>query len=117
MLKRGEADIAYSIRGALAEELRRTPRLALKPTSGAFTEWVLFIDQWDPKSPWSDRRVRLAANYAIDRQGMNQAEYLGLSKVTYLQDEHRPCLQRSAISPCATAGRAPAPRSGRATLP
>ena len=29
MLKRGEADIAYSIRGALAEELRRTPGLTL----------------------------------------------------------------------------------------
>jgi len=82
MLKRGEADIAYSIRGELAEEIRRTPGLALKPTGGAFTEWVVFIDQWDPKSPWADRRVRLAANHAIDRQAINQAEYLGLSRVT-----------------------------------
>ena len=31
MLKRGEADIAYSIRGALAEDLQRTPGLTLKP--------------------------------------------------------------------------------------
>src|SRR5437667_5877503 len=31
MLKRGEADIVYSIRGALAEELQRTPGLTLKP--------------------------------------------------------------------------------------
>src|SRR5207248_5449417 len=30
-LKRGEVDIAYSIRGELAEELRRTPGLSLKP--------------------------------------------------------------------------------------
>ena len=30
-LKRGEVDIAYSIRSELAEELRRTPDLALKP--------------------------------------------------------------------------------------
>ncbi len=82
MLKRGETDIAYSIRGELAEEIRRTPGLALKPTGGAFTEWVVFIDQWDPKSPWADRRMRLAANHAIDRQAINQAEYLGLSKVT-----------------------------------
>jgi peptide/nickel transport system substrate-binding protein len=82
MLKRNEADIAYSIRGALAEEITRTPGLALKPTSGAFTEWIMFIDQWDPKSPWADRRVRLAANLAIDRQTLNQAEYLGLAKVT-----------------------------------
>jgi peptide/nickel transport system substrate-binding protein len=32
MLKRGEADIAYSIRGPLAEELRRTSGLTLMPT-------------------------------------------------------------------------------------
>src|SRR5438477_1129857 len=31
-LKRGEVDIVYSIRGELAEELKRTPGLSLKPT-------------------------------------------------------------------------------------
>jgi peptide/nickel transport system substrate-binding protein len=82
MLKRNEADLAYSIRGALAEEIRRTPGLTLKSTGGAFTEWITFLDQWDPKSPWADRRVRLAANYAIDRKSLNDAEYLGLSKIT-----------------------------------
>ena len=34
-LKRGEVDIAYSIRGELAEELQQTPGLALKPTVGS----------------------------------------------------------------------------------
>jgi peptide/nickel transport system substrate-binding protein len=82
MLKRGEADVAYSIRGALAEEIRKTPGLTLKATGGAFTEWITIIDQWDPKSPWADRRVRQAANLAIDRQAINNAEYLGMAKVT-----------------------------------
>jgi len=82
MLKRGEADVAYSIRGALAEEIRKTPGLTLKATGGAFTEWITIIDQWDPKSPWADRRVRQAANLAIDRQAINDAEYLGMAKVT-----------------------------------
>jgi peptide/nickel transport system substrate-binding protein len=54
MLKRGEADVAYSIRGPLAEELRRTPGLTLEPTHIPFTQWMQFTaDQWDPKSPWS----------------------------------------------------------------
>src|SRR5881296_3292004 len=60
MLKRGEADIVYSIRGALAEELQRTPGLTLKPTIPPATFWLVFVDQWDAKSPWHDRRVRLA---------------------------------------------------------
>ena len=82
-LKRGEVDIAYSITGPLAEELKRTPGLTLVPTYFTFTTWLFFPEQWDPKSPWHDRRVRLAANLAIDRAGINSAVYLGLSKLTH----------------------------------
>jgi len=82
MLKRGEADIAYSIRSALAEELQRTPGLTLKPTSPTFTEWLVFTEQWEPKSPWADRRVRLAVNLAVDRKSISDAEYLGFAKIS-----------------------------------
>ncbi len=82
MLKRGEIDIAYQLRGPLGEEIRRTPGLTLKPTLPTFTEWVTFTEQWDPKSPWADRRVRLAANLAIDRKALNDSEYLGLAKIS-----------------------------------
>jgi len=61
-LKRGEVDVAYVIRGALAEELRRTPGLTLKHAALNATFWINFLDQWDPKSPWHDRRMRLAAS-------------------------------------------------------
>jgi peptide/nickel transport system substrate-binding protein len=81
-LKRGEADIAYNMRGALAEDLRRTPGLTLRPVLGQVTNWVYFPEQWDAKSPWHDRRVRLAANHALDREAMNQAENLGFARVT-----------------------------------
>ena len=82
MLKRGEADIVYSVRGALAEELQRTPGLTLKPTILHSAQWVTFTEQWDPKSPWADKRVRLAANLALDRKTINQAETLGFSRIT-----------------------------------
>src|SRR2546430_1953365 len=57
-LTRGEVDIAYSITGALAEELTRTPGLSLQPTHFTFTTWLVFTEMWDPKSPWHDRRGR-----------------------------------------------------------
>ena len=82
-LKRGEIDVSYWMTASLGEELRRTPGLTLKPAIANNTYWVYFVDQWDPKSPWHDRRVRLAANHAIDRQGINQAETLGSSRMTY----------------------------------
>jgi peptide/nickel transport system substrate-binding protein len=82
MLKRGEVDIAYGLAGEIGEEVRRTPGLTLRPTPFVSTHWLVFVDQWDPKSPWHDRRVRLAANHAVDRQAVNQAENLGFSKIT-----------------------------------
>jgi peptide/nickel transport system substrate-binding protein len=77
MLKRGETDIAFSLRGPHGEEVKRTPGLNLKVTYPTFTQWLVFTQQWDPKSPWADRRVRLAANLAIDRKSLSDAEYLG----------------------------------------
>ena len=81
-LKRGEVDIAYAFRGPLAEELKRSPGLTLKPVQPTFTEWLVFTEQFDPKSPWHDRRVRLAANLAIDRKAINDADYLGFGRVS-----------------------------------
>jgi peptide/nickel transport system substrate-binding protein len=81
-LKRGEVDIVYSIRGELAEELRRTPGLTLKPVYPPGPAWLAFADQWDPQSPWHDERVRKAASLALDRKNINQALTLGYSKLT-----------------------------------
>jgi peptide/nickel transport system substrate-binding protein len=83
MLKRGEVDIAYSLRGPLGQEVRRTPGLTLGSTLTAATSWIDFTtEQWDPNSPWHDRRVRLAASLAIDRKTVSQAETLGFSRAS-----------------------------------
>jgi peptide/nickel transport system substrate-binding protein len=80
MLKRGEVDIAYLLEGPQAQEVKRDPNLKLAFSGGIAIFYLDFLDQWDPKSPWHDRRVRVAANYAIDRQALSEAETLGASK-------------------------------------
>jgi len=80
-LKRGEADVVYLISGELAEEVKRTPGLSIKAVFPS-NHWLILSDQWDPKSPWHDKRVRLAANLALDRKTLNEAATLGFSKIT-----------------------------------
>ena len=81
-LKSGDVDIVYLLSGPTAEEIKRSPNLKL---AAARPPGVVFLDlpeQWDPKSPWHDKRVRLAASYALDRQALNRAETLGMSRPT-----------------------------------
>jgi peptide/nickel transport system substrate-binding protein len=82
MLKRGEVDLAYLLDAPMAEDVKRDPALKLAFSGGIATYYLDFLDMWDPKSPWADRRVRLAAAYAIDRKGLSQAETLGASPPT-----------------------------------
>jgi peptide/nickel transport system substrate-binding protein len=81
-LKRGEIDIAYSVRGELAGELLHSSGLSLKPVVVQGTFCVYFAEQWDAKSPWHDQRVRQAAGFAIDRKTINEALTMGYSHVT-----------------------------------
>ncbi len=82
MLKKQEADVAYALYSALGEEVQRDKTLKLEPVLIPGTEWGTFIDMYDPKSPWADKRIRLAANHAINRQAINDAETLGYSRLS-----------------------------------
>jgi peptide/nickel transport system substrate-binding protein len=74
MLKRGEVDIAYNMSGSLGDEVKNDPNLSFEFSGGMAVWWIEFFDQWDPESPFHDRRVRLAVNYAMDRQAISCAE-------------------------------------------
>jgi peptide/nickel transport system substrate-binding protein len=82
MLKTGEADIGYLMVGLEAATITADPKLRLAKVIAPATWWMEYPEQWNPKSPWSDRRVRLAAALAVDKQGLNEAERLGFSRLT-----------------------------------
>jgi peptide/nickel transport system substrate-binding protein len=81
-VKTGEVDLAYLFGGAIAEDLKRTPGVKVVAPIVYGVYWLDFLDQWDPKSPWHDRRVRQAASLALDRNAINQAEMIGLGRIT-----------------------------------
>ena len=77
MLKKGEADMAFLLDGPDAETVTRDSRLTLAATRHASAMWIEFAEQWDPRSPWHDRRVRLAVNHALDRKAISETACLG----------------------------------------
>ena len=81
-VKTGEVDVAYLFTGPVAQDLKRSPGITIKAPLLYGMYWLDFLDQWDPKSPWHDKRVRQAASIAIDRNAINEAEMLGLGKPT-----------------------------------
>jgi peptide/nickel transport system substrate-binding protein len=81
-VRTGEVDLAYLFGGAIAGELRRAPGVKVVAPLVYGIYWLDFLDQWDPKSPWRDQRVRLAASLSIDRKALNDAEMLGLGRLT-----------------------------------
>jgi len=68
MVKRGEVDIATLMTDVFYEDVKKDPGLRLLTPLSPVRFIVYPAAQWDPKSPWSDVRVRQAASLAIDRK-------------------------------------------------
>ena len=81
MLKTRELDMT-SLPPDEAAAVKSDPTLRLVPATTAVTAWLEFLGQCDPASPWHDRRVRLAANLAIDKQAINDMAGLGFDRPT-----------------------------------
>jgi peptide/nickel transport system substrate-binding protein len=80
MLKTGEADLATFMIGDEGAAVKGDPKLRLGVIFAPVTWWMEFPEQWDSTSPWHDRRVRLAANLAVDKQAIIDVERLGLGR-------------------------------------
>src|SRR3989441_8478673 len=70
------------VKAVEAATIKADPKLRLVKVIPPAAWWLDFPEQWNPKSPWSDRRVRLAATMAVDKQALNEAERLGFSRLT-----------------------------------
>src|SRR5437899_12682159 len=69
--------MSFLLDGPVSETVTRESRLTLAATRHASAMWIEFAEQWDPRSPWHDRRVRLAVNHALDRKAISETACLG----------------------------------------
>ena len=69
MLKTGEADMVCALDGPDAQDLQKTPGIRIVATKHASIFWINFDKQWDEKSPWHDKRLRLGGQLRARPQG------------------------------------------------
>jgi peptide/nickel transport system substrate-binding protein len=74
--RKGEIDIAYQLNPLQAQNLEKDGFMVLRNRTGAGA-MGLGPDAISPKSPWSELRVRQAAQHAIDTEAIAKNIYLG----------------------------------------
>lgn len=81
MVRRGEADIGTLMQGVFYEDVKKDPKLRVLAAISPARFLINVSNQYDPKSPWSDLRVRKAASLAIDRQTLADIHMPGCSGI------------------------------------
>ena len=90
MVRRGEVDIGTLMTGVYYEDVKKDQNLRLLHPKSPVHWHVYMGTQWDPKSPWSDPRVRKAASLAIDRKTLADVHMPGCGPVQTLALEGDP---------------------------
>jgi peptide/nickel transport system substrate-binding protein len=75
MVKRGEVDWASSMTDVFYKRVKEDPNLRMETGLSPTAHYIYMAAQWDPKSPWSDPRVRKAASLALDRKPLTDVVY------------------------------------------
>lgn len=70
MVKNGEVDLSTLLTDVFYKKIQSTKGMRMVNPASSSTWTVIMTAQWNPKSPWSDVRVRKAASLAIDRQSI-----------------------------------------------
>jgi peptide/nickel transport system substrate-binding protein len=90
MLRRGEVDIATFMTDVFYQDAKKDSKLRLLHPLSPAKIVLSFASQWDPKSPWSDPRVRLAASLALDRKTLADIHHPGTHPIGSLGLEGDP---------------------------
>ncbi|TRZ76911.1 MAG: ABC transporter substrate-binding protein [Deltaproteobacteria bacterium] len=75
MAKRGEMDFATSMTDVFYDRVKKDPDMRMLTGLSPNYQYIYLAAQWDPKSPWSDARVRKAASLAIKREPLSEVVY------------------------------------------
>ena len=99
MARRGESDISTLMQGVFYEDLKKDKKLRMvSPLSP--TRWLVYMaSQWDPKSPWSNAKVRKAASLAIDRKTLADVHMPGCGPIGSLGLESDPMAVDFPVDP------------------
>ena len=80
-LKRGDIDVWFNCDSVSGAELKATGDFVITNNPGP--HWVLIFNSKDPNSLWSNKKLRMAFEYAVDKKALTKATGRGFTYPIY----------------------------------